>query len=212
VTTLPRKTLDSPFIEAATDLEHREFDGETDVVLDKDGSTGFCDSHAKCTNVGVHFDELDTASRNLGVRNDVAADFSRGMEKESSVPNSSIIEDNEGHRDGELICEYDSENAGIFAHATTNIAVNCFRATTGNTSHTVSTKNEAPDDRFITPDKVRAKISEYDDLNDIQRDHLLAILMKYQPQLTKRPGKCNGFEYHFNVVGKLPKATSSRTM
>ena len=66
--------------------------------------------------------------------------------------------------------------------------------------------------RVITSDKLRAKISEYDDLNDIQRDHLLAILMKYQPQLTKRPGKCNGFEYHFNVVGKLPKATSSRTM
>ena len=68
---------------ATTDLEHREFDGETDVVLDKDGSTGCCDSHAKCTNVSVHFDELDTSSRRLGVRDDdVAADFSQGMEKE----------------------------------------------------------------------------------------------------------------------------------
>jgi len=27
-----------------------------------------------------------------------------------------------------------------------------------------------------------------------------------------RPGKCNGFEYHFNVVGKLPKSVSSRTI
>ena len=82
MTTLPQKTLDSPHIEAATDLEHREFDGETDVVLDKDGSTGCCDSHAKFTHVTVYFVELDTASRNLAVRDDdVAADFSQGMEK-----------------------------------------------------------------------------------------------------------------------------------
>ena len=59
---------------------------------------------------------------------------------------------------------------------------------------------------------MKAKISAYDDLNEIQRNQLLAVLMKYQPHLTKRPGKCNGFEYHFNVEGKLPKATSSRTI
>jgi hypothetical protein len=132
------------------------------------------------------------------------------METESSVPVSSIVEDNEGHRDGELICEYYSENTGISAHATPDTAVNCFRTTSGNTFHTVSIKNEAPDNRVITPDKLKAKISEYDDLNEIQRDQLLTILMKYQPHLTKRPGKCKGFEYHFNVIEKLPKATSTR--
>ena len=136
MTTLPHKMSDLPLVEAATDLEHREFDGETDVVLDKDGITGCCDSHAKCTNVSVHFDELDMGSRSLGVRDAVvAADFSQGMEKESSVPVSSIVEDNEGHRDGEFICEYDSENVGIIAHATPKTAVNCFQTTTGNTFH-----------------------------------------------------------------------------
>jgi len=100
------------------------------------------------------------------------------------------------------------KNAGIIAHATPNTAVNCFRSTTGNTFHAVSTKNEAPDDRVITPDKLKVKINEYDDLNEIQCDLLLAVLMKYQPHLTKRPGKCKGFEYHFKVVGKLPKANS----
>jgi len=73
-------------------------------------------------------------------------------------------------------------------------------------------KNEAPHDRVITPDNLKAKISEYDDLNEIQRDQLLTILMKYQPHLTKRPGKCKRFENHFYVVGKLPKATSTRTI
>jgi len=213
VTTLPHKTFDPPLIEAATDLEHREFDSETDVVPDKDVSTGCCYSYAKCTNVRVHFDEFDTASRSLGVRNGaVAADFSQGMEKELSVPVSSIVGDNEGHGDGELICEYDSENAGIIAHATPKTAVNCLRTTTANAFHTVSTKHEAPDDRVITPDKLRVIIIDYDDLNEIQRDRLLAVLTKYQPHLTKRPGKCNGFEYHFSIVGILPKASSSRTI
>jgi len=182
VTRIPHKTFDPPLIEASTDLEHRELDSETDVVLDKDGSTGCGYSYAKCTNVRVHFDEYDTASRSLGVRDDaVAADFSQGMEEESSVPNSSIVGDNEGHRGGELICEYDSKNAGIIAHAKPKTTVNCFRTTTGNTFHTVSTKIEAPDDRVITPDNLRAKISEYDYLNEIQRDQILAVLTKYQP-------------------------------
>jgi len=98
---------------------------------------GCCYIYAKCTNVRVHFDEFDMASRSLGVRDDiVAADFSQGMEKESSVPNSSIAEDIEGHRDGELIYEYNSKNAGIIAHATPKTAMNCFRTTAGNTLHT----------------------------------------------------------------------------
>jgi hypothetical protein len=77
---------------------------------------------------------------------------------------------------------------------------------------TISATNDTPGDRVITPNKLKAEISEYDDLNENQRDQLLAVLMKYQPHLTKRPGKCNGFEYHFNIVGKLLKSASSRTI
>jgi hypothetical protein len=72
--------------------------------------------------------------------------------------------------------------------------------------------NNTPDDRVITPSKLKAKISEYGDLSENQRDQLLAVLVKYQPHLTKRPGKCNGFEYHFNIVGNLTKSASSRTI
>jgi len=65
--------------------------------------------------------------------------------------------------------------------------------------------NDTPDERVISTNKLKAKISEYNDLNENQCDQLLAVLVKYQPHLTKRPGKCNGFEYHFNIGGKLPK-------
>jgi hypothetical protein len=45
--------------------------------------------------------------------------------------------------------------------------------------------NNKLDDRVITPSKLKAKISEYNDLSENQRDQLLAVLMKYQPHLTK---------------------------
>ena len=91
---------------------------------------------------------------------------------------------------------------------TPNTTVNCFRTAAGDTFHAISTKNDARDDRITALNKLKAKISAYDDLSEIQRDQLLAVLMKYQPHLTKRPGKCRRFEYHFNIVGKLPNSTS----
>jgi hypothetical protein len=213
VSILPLKTSVSPPIDFTTGEEHRAVDSETSIVFDNEGSTGFRESHAKCSDVIVHCNEYDTGSQSLEVRHDVvAADYSRGMEKESSMPVSSIAKDNEDHRVGELIREYDSENVETIAHATPNTAVNCFRTTTSDTYYTISAMNDTPDDRVITPNKLKAKISEYYALNENQRDQLLAVLMKYQPHLTKRPGKCNGFEYHFNIVGKLPKLASSRTI
>ena len=161
-----------------------------DIFLDKGGSTWCCDSHANRTDVTLHFNDYDTVSMSLRVRDDdVAAYINQGIEEESSVPVSSVAEDNEGHSVGELICEYGSENTGIIAHVTPNTAVNCFRTTTGNTFHTVSTNFETPDGRFIALDKLKAKIREYHDLNEIQRDLLLAVLIKYQPHLTKRARK-----------------------
>ena len=198
--TLPHKVLDRPRIETETGQGQREFVGETDVVPDNDGNMGCCDRQAKCTDVIVHCNEYDTDPQSRELRdNVVAADFSQGTEKESSVPVSSIPRGSEGHRDGESISENGSENVAITAHATPNTAVNCFQTTTGNTSHTVNAKHETPDDRAITPEKLKAKISAYEDLNEIQRDQLLAVLMKFQPHLTKRPGNFNGFEYHFKI-------------
>ena len=126
------------------------------------------------------------------------------------MPVSSISKGNEGHRDGELLREYDSGNVDTIVHATPNTVVNCFRTTNSDTYHTISATNDTPDEKVIAHNKLKAKISEYDNLNESQRDQLFAVLMKYQSHLTKRPGKLNGFEYYFYIVGKLPKSTSSR--
>jgi len=54
--------------------------------------------------------------------------------------------------------------------------------------------NDTTDERFITPNQLKAKISEYDKQNETQRDQLMTVLMKYQLYHTKRPGKCTGFK------------------
>jgi hypothetical protein len=107
----------------------------------------------------------------------VAADYSLGMESESSVPVSSIAKGSEGHRDGELIRD-DGDKINVIVHATQNTAINCFRTINGDTHQTISVTNDTPDDRVITSTQLRAKINEYNDLSEKQRDHLFAILMK----------------------------------
>jgi hypothetical protein len=79
---------------------------------------------------------------------------------------------------------------------------------TSDTHKTISAINHTPDDRVITSSQLKSKISEYDGLNEKQRGQLQAVLKQYQPHLTKQPGKCTGFEYQFNIVGKLPKSAS----
>jgi hypothetical protein len=132
------------------------------------------------------------------------------MQSESSVPVSSIAKDNEGHRDGVLIRD-DNENINVIAHATQNKAINCFRTINHDTHQSVSQTTHQMT-RFITFTQLRAKISEYDDLNEKHRDQLRAVVTQYQPHLTKRPGRSTGFEYHFSIVGKLPKSARSSTI
>jgi hypothetical protein len=208
----PIKTTSPPIV-YSTGEEHSEVVSETSIALDNDGSTSCRESHAKCSDIIVRCNEYDTGSRNLEVRNDdVAADYSQRIEKESSAPVFSITKGNEGHRDGVLIREYDDKNVDTIEHATPNTTVNCFGATTDDALHTTSTRNDTPDDRVITPDNLEAIINGYGDLSDTQREQLLAVLKKYKSNLTKRPGKYKGFEYHFNVVGKLPKSAGTRTI
>jgi hypothetical protein len=72
--------------------------------------------------------------------------------------------------------------------------------------------NDTPDDRVITPNKLKAKISEYDDLNENQRDQLTRSLNEVPATSHQGTREMNGFEYHFNIVGKLPKSASSGTI
>jgi hypothetical protein len=65
------------------------------------------------------------------------------------------------------------------------------------------------DDRMITADQLRAKVCEYNVLSHQQQELLYGVLIKYQQHLTKRPGKCDVFEYEFKIEGDMPPTANS---
>jgi hypothetical protein len=66
------------------------------------------------------------------------------------------------------------------------------------------------DDRDITAAQLLAKACENDTLSPQQREDLYELLLKYQPHFTKRPGRCNVFEYKFEIEGEMPSSANSR--
>jgi hypothetical protein len=65
------------------------------------------------------------------------------------------------------------------------------------------------DDRTTTVDQLRANVCENNILSP-QQQELYGVLIKYQQHLTKRPGKCNVFEYEFKIEGGMPPTANSR--
>jgi hypothetical protein len=72
--------------------------------------------------------------------------------------------------------------------------------------------NASTDDRAITADQICELINELENLTCNQKQKLTAVLMKHQGNFTKKPGKCRGFEYTFQVQGQLPKSNYSRPL
>jgi hypothetical protein len=213
VSPVPLKTSVLPPRELITGGKNNAVASETSIILDKDARTGCREIYAKCSEGTGHSIGYDKVSRSLKARDDiVAADYDRSIERESGVPVFSIAKGNEGHRDGKSIRKHDSEVADTIVIVTPETPVNCFRTTTGDANHTIGATNDTPNGKIITPNELKAKVNEYKDLSENQREQLLAVLMKYQPQFTKRPRRYHGFEYQFIIEGKLPKSASSRTI
>ena len=78
------------------------------------------------------------------------------------------------------------------------------------TSQKSEAKVNSLDDRMITADQLRAKVCENNILSPQQQKELYGVLMKYQQHLTKRPGRCNMFEYEFKIEGDMPPTANSR--
>ena len=79
-----------------------------------------------------------------------------------------------------------------------------------NTSHKSEAHVNSLDDRIITADQVRAKVCENNILSPQQQNELYGVLIKYQQHLTKRPGRCNAFQYEFKIEGDMPPMANSR--
>jgi hypothetical protein len=85
-----------------------------------------------------------------------------------------------------------------------------FKPNNVNTSHKSEAHLNSLDYRMITADQLRAKVCENNILSTQQQKELHGVLIKYQQHLTKRPGRCNAFEYEFKIEGDMPPTTNSR--
>ena len=99
-----------------------------------------------------------------------------------------------------------------------NERTSCFTMTSSNTNaveaqHTqqgLDTRQIVTDDRTITAEQLRGKVSENNNLSPQQQEDLYNVLIRYQQLLTKRPGKCTEFEYDFKIEGSMPTSANSR--
>jgi hypothetical protein len=66
------------------------------------------------------------------------------------------------------------------------------------------------DSRDVTQEQLRAKVNEGGNLSESQKEKLHSLLCEYKSQLTTRPGRCNKFEYKFQMTGEMPKSRSTR--
>jgi len=79
-----------------------------------------------------------------------------------------------------------------------------------NTSHKSEAHVNSLDDRMITADQLCAKVCENNISSPQQQNGLHGVLIKYQQHLTKRPGRCNAFEYEFKIEADMPPTANSR--
>ena len=78
------------------------------------------------------------------------------------------------------------------------------------TSQKSEAKVNSLDGRMITADQLCAKVCENNIFSPQQQKELYGVLIKYQQHLTKRPGRCNIFQYEFKIEGDMPPTANFR--
>ena len=90
------------------------------------------------------------------------------------------------------------------------LVASCDRAETNNTSQATISKPDVSDSTDVTTEQLRAKIDENANLSDFQKEQLYALPLRYKSHVTKRPGRCNQFEYKFEMTGDMPKPRNAQ--
>jgi hypothetical protein len=72
------------------------------------------------------------------------------------------------------------------------------------------TEPHPPDPRALQKSDLFNVVAMNENLNPVQRDQLYEVLVNYLDSFTEKPGKCNLFEYRFQVESNQPIATYSQ--
>ena len=89
------------------------------------------------------------------------------------------------------------------------LVASCDRAGTNSTTQSTINNSDLSDSRDVTSEQLRAEVDENADLSDFQKEQLYALLSKYRNHLTKRPRRCNLFEYKFEMKGDKLKSRNA---
>lgn len=69
---------------------------------------------------------------------------------------------------------------------------------------------EGPDPRSISVAEISTLVSNNEYLDNRQKESLIALLTKYAPFFTSKPGKCKVFEYEFRLSDETPAFSPTR--
>ena len=78
-----------------------------------------------------------------------------------------------------------------------------------NTVQNAKAQATNPDERELSSQLVLHNLNIEDTLSESQKEKLSTLLLKHQAYL---PGKCNCFEYRFQLEGGVPKSRNSRAI
>jgi hypothetical protein len=148
---------------------------------------------------------------------DVPAKYDTGSRESESGCYDALEWNKEGQvaDDIDYVCineMYSNENNDYGSADDTRLCLTTsyFEPNYANKSQKPNANMNPQDDRIITADQLRAEVCENNILSLQQQEELYGLLLKYQQHLTKRPGRCNVFEYEFQIEGDMPTSANSR--
>ena len=75
-----------------------------------------------------------------------------------------------------------------------------------NTVQNAKAQATNPGEKEVSSHLMLQNIKIEDSLSESQKEKLSNLLIKYEVYFTKKPGKCNCFEYRFQLQGGVPKS------
>ena len=191
---LDRHTINTP---------NKETESEVSKVRN---SSGLADSQVR--SVGSNLCNMPPRQDACEARNNCFAKYEepqkilyeKGDAKSLEV-NSHMSDDIESRKSGDMKTQKDARLC---------LVAGCDKAGNNGTTQATIIHSDLSDSRDVTSKQIRAKIDDNADLSDFQKERLYTLLSKCRSHLTKRPDRCNHFEYKFEMTGDMPKSRKAR--
>jgi len=142
------------------------------------------------------------------VKNNYLVEYEKPRKLLHKKDNAKLLEGNRHLSDN--IESGKSEDMKTQKEARLCLVARCERAETNDTMQAAISYSDPSDNRDVTSEHPRAKTDENDNLSGFQKEQLYALMLRYKNHLTRRHGRCNQFEYKFEMTGDMSKSRNTR--